>query len=147
MAKIKLSEGFKPLPEGTYVFKITKVSYKEDYGKLELTLTTEDGRSTVERYSLMKSNGEMNEGACAAFSYMARAALNDMDVEEIDHDDLVGHFVRATVEHEQVESNKTPGKMLTFVRLTDKEPADGWGTAAKAEEAPAASMNLDELLG
>lgn len=147
MAKIKLSEGFKPLPEGTYVFKITKVIYKEDYGKLELTLTTQDGKSTVERYSLMKSNGEMNEGACAAFSYMARAALNDMDADEIDHDDLVGRFVRATVEHEQVESNKTPGKMLTFVRLIDKEPADGWEAAEKAEDTPAASMNLNELLG
>ena len=35
MAKIKLSEGFKPLPEGTYVLKITKVNYKEDCGKLD----------------------------------------------------------------------------------------------------------------
>ena len=36
MAKIGLSEGFSVIPEGTYVFKITKVNYKEDFGKMEV---------------------------------------------------------------------------------------------------------------
>lgn len=143
MAKIKLSEGFKPLPEGTYVLKITKVNYKEDFGKLEITLSTQDGKTTMERYSLIRANGEMNDGACAAFSYMARVALNDMDVEEIDPADLVGCFIKATVVHEEVESNKNPGKMITFTKLSDKEPSPGWDEVPE-QKSPA--YDLSDIL-
>lgn len=33
MAKIGLTEGFTLIPEGTHVFQITDVKYKEDFGK------------------------------------------------------------------------------------------------------------------
>ena len=59
-------------------------------------------------------------------------ALHDFSLTEIDHEDLVGHFIRCEVDHEEVESNRTPGKMLKFVRLGDKEAADGF------DEVPAA---------
>ena len=36
MAKIGLTEGFTLIPEGTHVFQITDVKYKEDFGKLEI---------------------------------------------------------------------------------------------------------------
>ena len=37
MAKIKLSEGgFKPISEGEHIFKILKVDYDEDFGKVEM---------------------------------------------------------------------------------------------------------------
>ena len=32
MAKIRLTGGFKPLPEGTYIFKVSKVEFIEDFG-------------------------------------------------------------------------------------------------------------------
>lgn len=50
---------------------------------------------------------------------------------------MVGCFIRCEVDHEEVESNRTPGKMLKFVRLGDKEPADGFDEAPAAP-APAA---------
>ena len=47
MAKIGLSDGFSLIPEGTHVFKITGVSYKEAFGKLEVTMQTQSGPSTL----------------------------------------------------------------------------------------------------
>ena len=55
---------------------------------------------------------------------------------DIDDQELVGHYIRCEVEHEEVESNKTPGKMLKFVRLGDKEAADGFDEEEVAPAAP-----------
>lgn len=126
MAKIGLSEGFSLIPKGTHVFKITGVNYKEDFGKMEITMQLASGQKHVERFSLLNKDGEPNQGGLNAFSYFAKVALNDFDLTEIDHEDLVGCFIRCEVDHEEVESNRTPGKMLKFVRLGDKEPADGY---------------------
>lgn len=168
MAKIGLTEGFSLIPKGTHVFQIVKVNYKEDFGKMEITMQTATGQKHVERFSLLNKDGEPNEGGLNAFSYFAKVALNDFSLTEIDHEDLVGHFIRCEVDHEEVESNRTPGKMLKFVRLGDKEAADGFdevpATPAPAQtkkehaakSAPAAQagktsgkkrFDLDSILG
>lgn len=146
MAKIGLTEGFTLIPKGTHVFQVVKVNYKEDFGKMEVTLQLATGQKHVERFSLLNKDGEPNEGGLNAFSYFAKTCLNDFSLTEIDHEDLVGHFIRCEVDHEEVESNRTPGKMLKFVRLGDKEPADGFDEApvtrpAPSVAAPAASTN------
>lgn len=137
MAKIGLTEGFTLIPKGTHVFQIVKVNYKEDFGKMEVTMQLVTGQKHVERFSLLNKDGEPNEGGLNAFSYFAKTALNDFSLTEIDHEDLVGHFIRCEVDHEEVESNRTPGKMLKFVRLGDKEPADGFDEAPVTRPAPA----------
>lgn len=137
MAKIGLTEGFSLIPEGTHVFQIVKAVYKEDFGKLEITMQTVTGQKHVERFSLLNKDGEPNEGAYNAFSYFAKTALGDFSLTEIDHEDLVGCFIRCEVTHEEVESNTKPGKMLKFARLGDKEPADGFDEAAAPAPAPA----------
>ena len=126
MAKIGLSEGFSLIPKGTHVFKITGVNYKEDFGKMEITMQIASGQKHVERFSLLNKDGEPNQGGLNAFSYFAKVALNDFNLTEIDHEDLVGRFIRCEVDYEEVESNRNPGKMLKFVRLGDKESADGF---------------------
>ena len=63
MAKIGLTEGFTLIPEGTHVFQITDVKYKEDFGKLEVYMQTQTGNKHIERFSLLKSDGSPNEGA------------------------------------------------------------------------------------
>ena len=136
MAKIGLTEGFTLIPEGTHVFKITEVNYKEDFGKMEVVMQTAKGQKHTERFSLLDKNGEPNQGGLNAFSYFAKTALNDFSLSEIDEQDLVGHFIRCEVEHEKVESNRTPGKMLTFARLGDKEAADGFDEEESAPAAP-----------
>lgn len=132
MAKIGLSEGFTLIPKGVHVFQITKVTYKEDFGKMEVTMRIATGQTHTERFSLLNKDGEPNQGGLNAFSYFAKCALNDFFVQEIDEQDLVGCFIRCEVDHEEVESNRTPGKMLKFVRLGDKEPADGFDSPAEA---------------
>ncbi len=161
MAKIGLTEGFSVIPEGTHVFKIIKVNYKEDFGKMEVIMQMATGQKHTERFSLLDKNGESNQGGLNAFSYFAKTALNDFSLSEIDEQDLVGHFIRCEVEHEKVESNRTPGKMLTFARLGDKEAADGFdemeaqkpqsksapAEPAKVEGSKPAAFDLGSLLG
>lgn len=152
MAKINLSEGFTLIPEGTHVFQITEVNYKEDFGKMEVTMRTAKGQKHVERFSLLNKDGEPNDGGLNAFSYFAKCAMNDFTISDLDEQELVGHFIRCGVEHEEVESTKKPGKFLKFVRLVDKEPADGFDEPVQEKKSPApakkaAPFDLNSILG
>lgn len=160
MAKIGLTEGFTLIPEGTHVFQITDVKYKEDFGKLEIYMQTQNGSKHIERFSLLKADGSTNEGALNAFSYFAKTALQDFELSEIDHEDLVGHFIECDIEHDVQPNKNKPDKTITFVRLADKRPSEGWAgagntvTAPAVKTAPAASqatpktpMDLAALLG
>ena len=157
MARIALTEGYTLIPEGTYVFQIVAVNYKEEFGKMEITLQTQSGQKHIERFSLLRSDGSPNEGALNALSYFAKTALDDFSLTEIDHTDLVGRFVECDVEHEVQENKNKPGKTVTFARLTDKRPASGWedtpGSAAHtaaqaARKAPGKkAVDLAALLG
>lgn len=127
MGKIKLSEGtYSVIPEGTYVFKIVSVTYKEDFGKMEILMETKDGQKHTERFSLLKSNGDTNDGALNAFSYFAKTALNDYSLKEINCEDLVGHFIECDVEHDVQPGKNDPSKTVTFARLTGKYVSEGW---------------------
>lgn len=137
MAKIGLTEGFTVIPEGTYVFKITAVNYKEDFGKMEVTMQTQSGTKHIERFSLLKTDGSPNEGALNAFSYFAKTALNDFSLTEIDHEDLIGCFIECDVEHDTQPNRNKPDKTVTFARLADKRPSDGWDSGEAPTPAPA----------
>ena len=94
MAKIGLTEGFTLIPEGTHVFQITDVKYKEDFGKLEVYMQTQTGSKHIERCSLLKSDGSPNEGAYNAFSYFAKTALGNSDRDRSHRPDWSLHRVR-----------------------------------------------------
>ena len=138
MAKIGLTEStWTVIPEGTHVFKITGVNYKEDFGKMEVKMETKEGLKHTERFSLLSSNGDPNQGALSAFSYFAKAALNNYNLTEIDHEDLVGHFIECDVEHDIRPSTKDPNKTVTFVQLRDKRSSEGWDEAPAPEKSVA----------
>lgn len=147
MARIPLTNGFMLIPEGEYVFLIKAVEYDEDFGKLEISLATSRNIPHKERFSLKDKNGEYNEKALNAFSYFAKTALNDYSLEDIDPDDLVGHYIKAEVIHTETPSNKDPNKTVTFVNLGKKSPADGFedGETLK-REAKSEKLDLDDLL-
>ena len=153
MSKIKLApiNTFTLIPEGQHIFKITAVKYKDAYGKLEVSMETADGLKHIERFQFLNNGGGQNEGAIKAFSYFGRVALNDITVDEIDPDDLVGHYIEADVEHQQVPSTKNPGEMFTFVKLGDKRPAAGFAVenseTAPVKEVQTKPFDLDDLLG
>ena len=138
MAKIRLSEStFKLIPEGAHVFKVTKVndSKYEDFGKLEVTLQTAKGETHIERFGIVNKSGELNEGALKAWSYFARTCLNNYQADEIDTQDIVGCYIKATVKHEQSQgTGENAGKTYTNVRLNDYTTATGFGDNADVED-------------
>lgn len=142
MARMSLIGAFQIIPKGSHVFKITEVVYKEEFGKMEIRMETAKGLKYTERFSMKNSLGEPNQGALKRFSFFAKTALNDFGREEIDTEELVGRYIRCTVDHNVVESTVDPGKTITFVRLTDKAPADGF----ESETDNNTSYNLDDIL-
>jgi hypothetical protein len=151
MAKIKLVEtGYTMIPEGTYIFKVNKVTYDEDFGDMKIELITKNGLKHTERFGLQTANGEVNEGAMKAFSYTARVLLNNPNLDTIDEQDLVGCYMKATVTHKTstTVSTKT-GKPFVNVVLDDKQSS--WGFDADKPQAATTEDNislddLDELV-
>ena len=141
MARIPMTGGFQTMPEGVHVLKITKAEYDEDFGKAIFTLANVKGQTYQERFSLLNNDNTPNEKALNAFSFFAKTAMNDFDLVDIDPVELVGCYIRAEVIHNKVPSSKDPSKMMTFVNLGEKSPADGFdGVTA---ETALASTGID----
>lgn len=133
MAIIPMTSGFTVCPEGTHIFRIYKVEYDEEFGKLVAHLVNAQGITIQERYSLMGQDGEVNEKACNAFSFFAKTALNDFTIEAVDPAMLVDHYIKAEVIHTKVPSTKDPNKTVTFANLGDKSVAEGFDTTPVAK--------------
>lgn len=112
------------LPEGEYLFKISKIDNKidEDFGNITIiiTFTTQEGQNHTEYYYLMKGNVE-NEITKRVLTrlYNAAMATNRFE-EEVDLDDMLDHSVYATVIHREYEKN---GETKTASNLKDYKPA------------------------
>ncbi len=146
MARIPMTGGFQIMPEGEQVLKITKAEYDEDFGKVTFTLENAKGQSCQEMFSLLNQDNTPNEKALGAFSFFAKTAMNDFDMEDVDPAELVNRYLRAEVIHNKVPSTKDPTKMFTFVNLGEKSPADGFDGVA-AEPVKTAGLNLSAILG
>lgn len=150
MAKMKLSEStFTLIPEGSTIFKVMEVddSKYEDFGKIAVKLQTAKGETHTENFTLVKPNGDLNEGALKAWSYFARVCLNNFQADEIDTQDIVGCYIQATVKHETFVRTKgdkagTEGKS---VRLNDYTTASGFGGAQVADDVEDDEDDLDDL--
>jgi hypothetical protein len=142
-----MTGGFQIMPEGEQVLKITTAEYDEDFGKVIFTLENAKGQTCQERFSLLNQDGSPNEKAMGAFSFFAKTALNDFDIEEVDPVELVDHYIKAEVIHYKVPSRKDPTKMTTFVNLGSKSPADGFEVADTSSTKPqVGGLNLSALL-
>lgn len=140
-----MTGGFQIMPEGEQVLKITAAEYDEDFGKAIFTLANAKGQTCQERFGLLNQDGSPNEKALGAFSFFAKNAMNDFDMEDVDPTELVGRYIRAEVIHNKVPSTKDPTKMMTFVNLGNKSPADGFDGAPAAAPKPA-GLDLAALL-
>ena len=128
MARIPMTSGFMVIPEGEYVFRIYDATCDEDFGRIEIKLVNAQGATHTERFFIKDANDEFNEKALNAFSYFAKTAMNDYELEDIDPEELIDHYIWAEVVHTKVPSNKDPNKEVTFANLGDKAPADGFDT-------------------
>ena len=147
MARIPMTGGFQTIPEGVHVLKIIDAQYDEDFGKAIFTLANSKGATCREQFSLLKPDNTPNEKALNAFSFFAKTAMNNFDMEDVDPAELVGHYIRAEVIHNKVPSTTEPGKMKTFVNLGDKSPADGFEGVTTATATKPAGLDLAALLG
>ena len=146
MARIPMTGGFQIMPEGEQVLKITAAEYDEDFGKATFTLTNAKGQTCREQFSLLNQDGSPNAKAMNAFSFFAKNAMNDFDMEDVDPVELIGHYLKAEVIHNKVPSTTKPGEMKTFVNLGNKSPADGFEGEA-AVKPKAGGLDLSALLG
>lgn len=157
MATIRMTGGFAICPEGKHIFRIYKVEYNEEFGKIAVHLVNAQGVTHVERFSLMNNNGDMNDKACNAFSFFAKTALNNFKIEEIDHNDLVNHYIGGEISHTVSPNRNDPTKTVTFANITNKWVADGFdtepckkalelGNTVAPVEQPPEGVNLDNLL-
>ena len=170
MATIQMTNSnFTVCPEGRHIFRIYKVDFNQDFGKVVVYMVNAQGITHRENFGLMRADGSMNEGACNAFSFFARTALNDFSREAIDHEELVGRYIGAEVAHTIQPNKNDPTKTVTFANLVgEKWVADGFDTtpvkkaltlgmetetpkvdAPTVEETPAPTTGLDlnALLG
>jgi hypothetical protein len=123
-----MTNGFALVPEGTHVFRIYDVDYDQAFGKLVVHMVTAQGITHRERFGLMKPDGTMNDGACNAFSFFAKTALDNFGLEEIDHADLINHYIKADVTYTEVPSTKEEGKTVKFPKLSNFSTASGFET-------------------
>lgn len=133
MPMIPMINTFTVCPEGVHVFRIYKVDYNEEFGKLLIHLVNAQGITHTERFSIMGADGSINEKACAAFSFFAKTALNNFSMEAVDPNTLVDHYIKAQVTHTVQPNKNDPTKTVTFANLGDKWVAEGFDTQPVAK--------------
>ena len=161
MAMIPMTNTFAICPKGVQVFRIYKVEYNEEFGKLIVHLVNAQGNTAQNRFSLMNLDGSSNDKACNAFSFFAKNALNNFSVPAVDPMTLVDRYIKLEVTHTEAPSTKNPGETVTFVNVKNPSVADGFDTEpceraltlgkvapapAPAPEAPATGLDLNALL-
>lgn len=133
MAKIKtMAVGGSLLPEGRTQFKILKVddSKYDDFGKLEIRMVTKEGQSHTERFGLINSKGEVNEGAVKAWSFWVGTILGVWGEQEVDSDELEGKYFEGDVSQVESDSiNKDTGKPYVNNRIENMKAIDGFDGA------------------
>ena len=133
MAMIPMTSSFTVCPAGVHVFRIYKVEYNEEFGKLIVHLVNAQGITVQERFSLIGADGNPNERACGAFSFFAKTALNNFGIEAVDPQTLVDRYIKAEVTHSVQPNKNDPNKTVTFANLGDKWVADGFDTTPVAK--------------
>lgn len=127
MARIELSEGFKKLNEGaSQLLTIESVNYDPKFGKAQVVFVDADGGSQAENYMMGRPGAKPTRGqqvAQAIFSTMAKCALHDWSIEDIDTDDLVGQQVVADVTRD-ASVNEDTGETRYYTHVRNFKEAD-----------------------
>ena len=152
---------FTPVPEGVHIFRIYDVEYDVTFGKVKVCMVNAKGRTHIAQYSTLNNDGSINEVACNSLGYLARAAINDDNLVEIDHAQLIDKYIQTTVTHNVQPNRNDPSKTVTFINLSETKSADGFDTEPcekaltlgkdkkaepVAQEQPTEGMDLNALL-
>lgn len=132
---IQLSESqFQVIPAGIQVFNIIGIEYKANLGTMKVTMATKDGLKHTETFRFKTKEGKTNQGGINVFSYFARTAFNNFSLQEINEEELVGHYIKVLVEHDVQPNKNDPSKTVTFIRLKEFSPALGFDGADELDE-------------
>lgn len=108
--KRKLVEGgFQPIPAGEQVVRIKEID-ETDYEKFDkVVVVIEDsaGRTARVNFNFVNGDGTPNDTAEFVYSRMARAAMGDETLDEVDTEELVGKFVTVEIEHREGSQGAT----------------------------------------
>ena len=150
MAKFKLSRSnFTIVPEGRHTFVIDQVNYNEAFGKMELLMTADGQYKHRERFNLLNADGSTNDRAMNSFTFLAKCALSEFDIDEFDEQDLVGKMFDADITHfvspDKVDDNGNPRKYVNMGRkypcaVASDEPAEETSTTTEATADAGASV-------
>lgn len=133
---IELAENkFQPLPTGKYVFTVQDIKYDPAFQRVDMKLATETGRTLFQTFYFMTKDDRPNDVQRSLFSRMAKAAMNDKNLKNVDPDLLMGKSFKAEVTHTVLPSKTNPNDTVTFVNLKNYEPAEN----------KAAELSDDEL--
>ena len=154
MAKFTVKSGFQLCPEGRRVFKITEVdeSNYEKFGEIVINLQDKKGNTHKETYRTINNDGEVNEGACKALSFLISTALNNFELDgaEVELQDIVNHYVEGEIKHEEYTSKKD-NKTYKNARFGDIKPASNFdndtiSSVSKKKEEEASVDDIDDFL-
>lgn len=150
MAKIGLIDGWRDLRVGDdQLLYIKKATYDDKFMVAKLTFEDADGRTHTEQYKLKgKKKGEMNEGALAALSIVAKCATKDQRNREIDPAALAGLYIRGNVVK---DVDQETGRSYIHIRGIEEaddefEPRDDSEGEEAADDGDDGDFDLDELL-
>lgn len=123
------------------LLKITKVEYKPDFGKINITLVNKKGEAITNNFTITKG-GKPNEKALNAFSYFARKALGRY-VDEVEPSDLENTFILADIIMTPGSKEDEDGNVIYFANIKNTYDAEGktFGNAPKEPKA----VVVDEL--
>lgn len=94
MAIFNLTETvFEPIPEGEHIFLIEGVEYNSEFKSATVTLVTQNNQKLFQHYQLNIT------GACNAFSWLIKKAMDDNNIKSIDPEQIIGKYIRAEVVH------------------------------------------------
>ena len=139
MAKIGLSEGFRRLEEGTaQLLEIVDVKYDDKYNKATVTFQDAAGGTQTETYMMGTPGKKQSRGQKVAqdmFSTMAKHAMHDWTIDDIDPDELVGRTVVADVTKDKsVNEDTGEVRYYTHVRNFKEAPVEDDGEADEEDD-------------
>ena len=137
--KRKASEGFPLIPEGEQVLRIKSVddSKYEKFGKMTIVVEDASGAAANVNFNFTNDDGSVNPAADGQYTRIARAALDDQTLDEIDSDELPGQFFRAEIEHNDGSKGGTFANVKKIIGHADSFPAGARASTRHTASKPA----------
>ena len=150
--KRKAADDYPLIPEGEQVVRIKSVdeSKYDKFGKLTVVVEDAGGIPANVNFNFVNDDGTENTTANFIYTKLARAALNDQTLDEIDSAELPGNYVEVEIVHKSGSKGGTFANVGQIIGHADGFPggakprADKPGVSAPAAHKKTAAEILAE---